>query len=160
MKKHLLLLIALIAVSFTVNAQVRTARVAKIKAVNHQSNFEIQRIFSSFDRANNVGTLELRRIRQGRNHLLTDRNTGNKLMLLGERQGSKVRVAGFMVQTPNGGYYKLADKTVGKPKPGIDFGCPDGWNSKLICYTHPTYGKICYLRCTPTSITLQFPPSF
>lgn len=159
MTKHFLLFIALIAISFTVNAQIRTLSVAKAEA-NHYANFEVQRIFSSFDRTQNVGTLDLRRIQQGRNHLLTDRNTGNKLMLLGERQGAKVRVAGFMVQTPNGGYYKLADKTIGKAKPGIDFGCPDGWNAKLICYTHPTYGKVCYLRCTPTSLTLKFPPSF
>jgi hypothetical protein len=160
MKKHFLFFIALIALSFTVNAQPRPAKIAKFKSPERLGNFEIQQIFSSFDRSQNIGTLELRRLRQGRNHLLTDRRTGNKLMLLAERRGAKVKVVGFMVQTPAGGYHKLSQKTTGKAKPGIDFGCPDGWDSTLVCYNNPNYGKVCYLRCTPTQLTLKFPPSF
>lgn len=160
MKKSFLLFFALIALSFTMNAQTRSASLAKVKSPDRMGNMEIQNIFSSFDRAENVGTLELRRIQQGRNHLLTDRRTGNKLMLLGERRGAKVRIAGFMIQTKDNRYLKLADMTSGKAKPGSDFGCPDNWDAQLICYTHPTYGKVCYLRCTPTELTLKFPPSF
>ena len=155
-----MLFIALVALSFTVNAQIRTASVAKIKTADRYGNHEIQNIFSSYDRAANVGTIELSRIQQGRNHLLTDTRTGNKLMLIGERRGAKVRVAGFMIQTRDGRYLKLEDKSTGKAKPGTDFGCPDGWDATIVCYTHPTYGKVCYLRCTPTSLTLKFPSSF
>lgn len=160
MKKHFVLFIALFALTFSVEAQTSTGNIAGL-STSRLANFEIQNIFSSYDRAENIGTIQLRSIQQGRNHLLTDRRTGNKLMLIAERQGTKVRVAGFMIQTKDGRYIKIGEQSVGKAKPGSDFGCPDNWDATLVCYTHPTYGvTVCYLRCTPTEITLQLPSGF
>jgi len=159
MRKHLMLLIALVVVSLTLNAQPQRATLAKMKAKDRVGNFEIQNLVSKFNRAENIGVVELRRLKQGRNHLLTDRKNGRKLMLLAERRGTKVRVVGFMIQEKNGRYFRLPNPSSSKGKPGATFGCPDNWDAKIICYTHPTYKeKVCYLRCTPTQLTLQFPP--
>ena len=102
--------------------------------------------------------VEIRRIQQGRNHLATDTRNGRKLMLLAERRGTKVRVVGFMIQERDGRYFRLPDANSHEGKPGDSFGCPDGWDAKIICYTHPTYNvTVCYTRCTPTQLTLQLP---
>ncbi|MEZ4989510.1 MAG: hypothetical protein R2824_03835 [Saprospiraceae bacterium] len=156
MKKHYLLLFVLFAFGAVLNAQTR-ATLTNFKSPSQVANFEIQNIVK-FDPTTNIGTIDLRRIQQGRNHLATDTRNGRKLMMLAERRGTKVRVVGFMIQEKDGRYFKLPDTNAHEGKPGDSFGCPDGWDAKIICYTHPSYNvQICYTRCTPTEITLQFP---
>lgn len=153
MKKYLLLSLAFILAGFTLQAQT-----AVFQAKKQTGNFEVQELMSSFNQRTNIGTVDLRKVRNGRNHLLTDRRNGRMLMMLATRVGSRVRIDGFMVQTKDGRYIKLPEQTTGKPDPG-GIGCPDNWNATLVCYTHPTYKvKVCYVRCTPTQITLAFPP--
>lgn len=156
MKKQFLLLFALVALTFTMQAQSRMiAHVSDAKVVG---NFEIQRLLSSYNQADHIGTVDLRNVQQGRNHLLTDLRNGRKLMLLAEREGTRVKVVGFMIQEKDGRYFKLPNPSSSQAKPGDTFGCPDNWDAKIICYTHPTYNvQVCYLRCTPTQLTLQLP---
>jgi hypothetical protein len=158
MKKHFLLLFVLFAFcAVTLNAQDRAAISANFKSPGQYGNFEIQNIMK-FDPATGLGTIELRRLQQGRNHLATDKKNGRKLMMLAERRDAKVRVVGFMIQERDGRYFKLPNPSSHEGKPGDTFGCPDGWDAKIICYTHPTYDvKVCYTRCTPTELTLQLP---
>lgn len=151
MKKSLLFILAIAMAAFSLQAQTRTA------VLTTNSNFEIQDLMSSYNPRTNVGVVDLRKVRDGRNHLLTDKRNGRKLMMLAERVGPRVRIVGFLVQSKDGRYIKLPTQTTGKPDPG--FGCPDNWNATLVCYTHPTYNvKVCYLRCTPTQLTMQLPP--
>ena len=157
MKKFILPFVAALLVCVSMYAQPQRASFVKAKTQS-LANFEIQNIFAKFDKTKRVGVIDLKKLKQGRNHLLTDRRNGRKLMLLAERRGSKVRVAGFMIQEKNGRYFRLPDSSSQKGKPGGGFGCPDNWNADLICYTHPTYQvKVCYVRCTPTQLTLKFP---
>lgn len=157
MKKQFLLLFVLFAFStVALNAQQRAALSAKFASPNPYANMEIQNIVK-FDRSTGLGIVHLRSLKQGRNLLATDRNNGRKLMLLAERRGEKVRVAGFMIQERDGRYFKIPNPSSHQGRPD-SFGCPDGWDSKIICYTHPTYDvKVCYTRCTPTTITLKMP---
>ena len=42
--------------------------------------------------------------------------------------------------------------------PPLDiFDCPDTWNWRCVCYTHPVYGYLCFSFCTPTQLTFSVP---
>ena len=155
MKKVLFLSLAFMFASLSIHAQSK----GKVRKVKFRSNYKMQKLVSDYNRADNTATVDLRRVKNGRNLLCTDRRTGDKLYLVAKRKGRKVGVRGFMVQKRSGRWIKISSQNTAKPEPG-GLGCPDGWDSKLICYTHPVYKvKVCYVRCTPTSLTMQLPPS-
>lgn len=154
MKKTYLLALALMIASTGMFAQLYSLNFEKIKAST--GNYELQRIMTSYDARSGVATLDIRKIQEGRNHMMTDKTNGRKLFLIAKRDGKRVAVKGFAVQDRSGRWINLGNQTAGKGDPG--FGCPDGWDSKLICYTHPTYNvTVCYTRCTPTQLTMSVP---
>lgn len=154
MKKTYLLALALMIASTSMFAQLYSLNFEKIKA--SAGNYELQRIMTSYDARSGIATLDLRQIKDGRNHMLTDKTNGRRLFLIAKREGSRIAVKGFSVLDRSGRWINLGSQTAGKGDPG--FGCPDGWDFKLICYTHPTYNvEVCYTRCTPTQLTMSLP---
>lgn len=154
MKKVLFLSLAFMFVSLSTYAQ------RKAKMVKFRSKFKMENLVAKYNRANNTAILDLRKARNGRNLVCTDLRTGDKLYLVAKRKARKVFIRGMMIKTKSGRWIKVVNPKTTKGKPG-GFGCPDGWDQKVICYTHPIFKEtICYTRCTPTSLTLKLPPSF
>ncbi len=155
MKKTYLLAMALMIAGTSMIAQTFSLNFEKIKSST--GKYELQGIMTSYDARSGIATMDLRRIKEGRNHMLTDKTNGRKLYLIAKRDGRRVAVKGFSVLDRSGRWIHLGSQTAGKGDPG--FGCPDGWDFKLICYTHPTYNvEVCYTRCTPTQLTMSLPP--
>lgn len=154
MKKTFLLLSALFITGTGIFAQLYTLNFGKVEAAT--GNYQLQKIMTSYDAQSGVATLNLKQVQDGRNHLLTDRTNGRKLFLIAKRAGDRVAVGGFAVMDRSGRWINLGTQTAAKGDPG--FGCPEGWDFKLICYTHPTYKvQVCYTRCTPTQLTMSIP---
>lgn len=155
MKKTYLFALAMLIASTGIFAQSFSMNFERIKAST--GNYQLSKIMTSYDARSGVATLSLKHIQNGRNYMLTDKKNGRKLYLIAKRDGSRVKVSGFAVQDRSGRWIQLGSQTAGKGDPG--FGCPDGWDFKLICYTHPTYNvEVCYTRCTPTQLTMSLPP--
>ena len=154
MKKTSLLALALLIACTGIFAQSFSLNYEKIKAST--GNYQLTKIMTSYNPRSGVATLDLKQIQDGRNHMLTDKTNGRKLFLVAKRDGSRVKVSGFAVQDRSGRWINLGSQTAGKGDPG--FGCPDGWDFRLICYTHPTYKvQVCYTLCTPTQLTMSLP---
>ncbi|PHN00575.1 hypothetical protein [Flavilitoribacter nigricans] len=154
MKKIYLLALAMMIAGTGMFAQLYSLNFEKIKAST--GNYELSRVMTSYDARSGIATLDLKNIKDGRNYLATDKTNGRRLFLLAKRDGSRVKIGGFAVQDRSGRWIDLGSQAAGKG--GDDFGCPDGWDSKIICYTHPTYNvTVCYTRCTPTQLTMSLP---
>lgn len=135
-------------------SQLYSLNFEKIKASS--GNYLLQDPVVEYDARTNIAKVDLKKVQAGRNHLLTDRRNGRKLYMLTESDGRQMKVKGFVVLDPSGRWINLGNQTAGKGDP--TFGCPDGWDWKIICYTHPTYNvQVCYTRCTPTQLTLELP---
>lgn len=95
-------------------------------------------------------------LEEGTNRLQVNAATGSTLScIVIDRE-----IKGFSIEKANGKSFRLPiqvkPSTAGTIPPTI--GCPDGWDSEIICYTHPKYDvTVCYHRCTPTTITIGLP---
>lgn len=155
-KKIYFIALALLIGSTGIFAQYNEQLSLNFEEIKSTTNYQLQRIMTSYDAESGIAKVDMRQIQNGRNHLLTDRTNGRKLYLLAKKEGERIAIGGFAVQDRSGRWIKLGNQSAGKGDP--TFGCPDGWDFKIICYTHPAYNvEVCYTRCTPTEITLSVP---
>ena len=104
--------------------------------------------------------VKLRSLREGMNTVGKNPETGSMLMAFVE----KGEIRGFRIVKASGIGVNLgivyAPGTSAGPQPP-EFGCPDGFVGELVCYTHPVYEvTVCWMRCTPTSITIGLNPGW
>lgn len=114
-------------------------------------------IVSKYDADNGIATVNIGRVKEGKNMIATDTRKNRRLFMLADKDANgQIAVRGFAVMDSNGKWVRLGDPF--RAKGDDSFGCPAGWDFRIICYTHPVYNvQVCYTRCTPTEITIQLP---
>ncbi|PHN06695.1 hypothetical protein CRP01_10385 [Flavilitoribacter nigricans DSM 23189 = NBRC 102662] len=116
-------------------------------------------IVTGFSIQSGQAVIDATKLKEGYNHIATNTRSSTKLMLACATGTYGPIIKGLVVMDRYGRITPLGNPYAGKG--GDGFGCPDGWDHKVICYTHPTYNyQVCYTRCTPTSITMQLPGNF
>ncbi len=108
---------------------------------------------------NSILKIDADKIKTGCNPIASNPRTGNQLCMVATKRGKNFKIHGFEIKTKRGRVLKLKD---GEPTTlNLDIGCPDGWNSRWICYTHPIYNEtICFFLCTPSELTLKLPQTW
>ena len=92
------------------------------------------------------------KLEDGRQRIARNVKTGSNLLI--RVKGGKI--IGFEVRKKNGRVIGLTKRSSKDVPPG--FGCPDGFDYRLICYTHPTYDvMVCYSLCVANTLTFRIP---
>lgn len=157
MKKHFVLTLTLFLAFTSLMAQT-SVQTSNTRMTYYK--YELNRAFvSSYSVYTGQAVIDATKLKVGYNHIGTNPRSSTKLMLACAQGTYGPIVKGFAVQDRYGRITPLGDPRAGKG--GDGFGCPEGWDYKVICYTHPSYNyQVCYTRCTPTTITLQLPSNF
>lgn len=156
MKKSAILISAFFLLTVFSFAQTQTGSLYGRVTDNHYANMEIQIPVIEFIASAGIIKVHVDRLENGRNLIATDRKTQRQLYVVIKKDRSGTSLEGFMVRTSDGKWTRFDNSSSG-PVPG-DFGCPDNWLGKLICYTHPVYNvTVCYTRCTPKDLVFELP---
>ena len=119
-------------------------------------SFEVKVPTIKYDKKRKIAVIDMRKLREGRNLIGSDAKNGAQLYVVVKRSGTRTAIRGFYLRDRSGKFSSFGSPSSGPVPP--EFGCPDGWLGKLICYTHPVYNEtVCYTRCTPTQLTLRLP---